>query len=132
MSIADYRESFKPLFDAIYNQVFQDMEGRDCAWMDHPGQGRRFLADLREYLDRHAKDGYTPTWGNIATMYDAKSHPDWGYEDAFDEMCRELTELSVEYPAGQKDVDKEDRFTGFFDGVSEYFMDGGYFIDGCD
>lgn len=127
--MGNYQETRRALFDAIYNQAFQEMGGPDCAWMGDPAQGRRFLADLQEYLDRHAGDDYTSTWGNIATMYDAKSNPDWGYEDAFDEMCRELTELSMEYPAEQKDADKEERFTGFFDSVSENFMDGGYFYD---
>ncbi len=132
MSTTDHSKSFKYLFDAVYHGVSQEMGGPDCLNMENSVQYRRFLADLREYLNRHMEDDYTLTWSNLKTMYDAQRQPDWKFESAFYLMCEDVVERSEDYPAGQNDPDKGNWFASLFDDVSDSFMSGYYFLGDCD
>lgn len=129
---------------AVYETVFDKLGGPDCLFLKDPAQGRRFLADLREYLDRYVikemieetDAEYYPlncagTWHTIATAYDGKFHPDYGFEYAFDDMCDSLVERALEkYAAPQGEIDKV-WFDNAFEIEAEAFEDGEYFSE-CD
>lgn len=125
---------------AVYKAVFDNLEEPDCLNLDDPARCRRFLADLREYLDRCVTEetdaDFDPLncagiWSVISTAYDGKLNSDYGYKYAFDAMCDSLVESALaKYVAPQEGIDKV-WFDDAFESEAQMFMDGGYFFD-CD